>query len=88
MSTAMSTKRLYVAEVEKKQERRSTGIALFALIVGFALVLFGAAYDLTLPAAMGSVGFLSALMYFNSSFWAKYEGNRKVNPHCSRSPRD
>lgn len=80
MNTAMSTKRFHnVAIPMNKGKDERSSLAFFGLICGLVLLALGAMLDEPVLAAPGFFGFASALLYYNSFFWAGVMEKRHMN---------
>lgn len=78
MSTAMSSKRAYVPFHEETGSKAKT-TAVIALIAGALFLAFGIKLDSAILSMIGFVGFTSALLYFNSMFWAHVLRDYKID---------
>lgn len=78
MNTAMSSKRVF-EPATPHGKIGATGLSIIAFVAGFLLMAAGIMENVAFLAAVGFVGFVGALMYWNAMFWARVLKDKKVS---------
>ncbi len=78
MDTAMSSKRVF-EPVAPHGTIGATGWSIIAFVAGIVLMAAGIMGDVAFLAAVGFIGFVSALMYWNAMFWSRVLKDKKVS---------